>query len=221
VTSSPTPRRIRSPKWLDVRLIAGIGLVLVSVLIGVKVVTSADKTDRVWAASHDLAPGAVLRAGDLAAVAVRLPDPSARYFLAATDLIGQTLTRQLDAGELLPRSAVGASGIGTTVVVPLGDDNAPKILAGQRITVWVSTKSCPAAVVLADVTVQDVQSARGGSFAAGGADIIVRVSAEQALRVIQALALDGGVLRAGVLHGAQSTSTTALDNLSSCVAVGS
>ena len=34
---------------------------------------------------------------------------------------------------------------------------AVKISAGQRITVWVSTKLCPPTVVIADVAVQDYQ----------------------------------------------------------------
>jgi hypothetical protein len=217
MTTSSTPRRVRTPSWLDLRLIAGAVLVLASVLVGINVVRSADKTDRLWAVAHDLAAGAVLQSDDLHVVAARLPDGSGGYLPASTDVVGQAVTRALSAGELLPRSAVGSPGSGTTVVIPLGEDNSPKIAAGERITVWVSTARCPDAVVLADVTVQDVQSARSAAFASGGgADVVVRVDAAQAQRVIQALALANGVIRAGLLHGNPSASTPAADDLGAC-----
>jgi len=58
--ASPTPRRLRAPGWLNFRLIAGILLVLVSVIAGARIVTAADTSDMVWAAEADLAAGTVL-----------------------------------------------------------------------------------------------------------------------------------------------------------------
>ncbi len=69
VLNSPVSRRVRTPSWLDLRLVAGVVLVLVCVLIGVRVVSSADRTSRFWAASHDLSAGVVLAASDLHVVA--------------------------------------------------------------------------------------------------------------------------------------------------------
>jgi hypothetical protein len=67
----------------------------------------------------------------------------------------------------------------------------------------VSTRSCSAIAVLADVTVQDVQSTGGGAFSSGSAQgVVIRVPAPLAGRVITALALDGAVIRAGILSGA-------------------
>ena len=60
--------------------------------------------------------------------------------------------------------------------------------------------------MLADVTVQDVQSTGGGAFSSGSAQgVVIRVPAALAGRVITALALDGAVIRAGILSGAAST----------------
>jgi len=70
----PTPRRIRPPRWLDLRLVLGVLLVLGSVLLGARVVAAADATVPVWAATGDLAAGTELTAGDLRAVDVRLGD---------------------------------------------------------------------------------------------------------------------------------------------------
>ena len=53
----PTPRRVRPPRWLDLRLVLGVLLVLGSVLLGARVVGAADATVPVWAAAGDLAAG--------------------------------------------------------------------------------------------------------------------------------------------------------------------
>jgi hypothetical protein len=217
VDNSPVSRRVRSPSWLDLRLVAGVGLILACVLIGVRVVASADHTAHYWAADHDLSVGVILRAADLHSVAARLPTGSSSYFAASSDLVGQAVSRPIRAGELVPRSALTVAEAATTVTIPLGADDAPRISAGQRVTVWVSTARCPTAVVLADVAVQSVQGSRSGALAAGGGeDIVVRVSPALARRVIEALAIDGGELRAGVLDGPPSA-TGELTELSDCV----
>ena len=67
-----TPRRVRPPRWLDLRLVLGVLLVLASVLLGARVVSAADATVPVWAVTGDLAAGTQLSADDLVAVDVRL-----------------------------------------------------------------------------------------------------------------------------------------------------
>jgi hypothetical protein len=221
IGNSPVSRRVRKPRWVDLRLVAGVVLVLGSLLIGARVIAAADHTERVWAAAHDLAPGIVLQPSDLQRVAVRLPGATDGYLPVSSAVAGQILNRQIDAGELLPRSAIGPTAQGTTITIPLGADNAPKISSGQRITVWVSTKQCPSATVLADVAVQDAQASHDGGFAAGGGeDVIVRIDAQQAQRVIQALALDSAVLRAGILDGASPSAAASLPDLATCATAG-
>ena len=68
VLPGPTPRRVRPPRWLDLRLVLGVLLVLGSVLLGARIVSAADATVPVWTAVRDLAPGTELRADDLVAV---------------------------------------------------------------------------------------------------------------------------------------------------------
>jgi hypothetical protein len=218
---SPVPRRLRTPTWFDLRLVVGIVLVLGSVLTGVAVVGAANRSVRMWAMAHDVGAGVVLGADDVRAVAVRIPAGRDAYFAAATSVVGQTVNRGVGAGELLPRSAVGATGTSTTVTIPLTADVAPKIKAGQRITVWVSTKTCPSAIVLADTAVQDVQDSQAGGFgSAGGEDVVVRLSSADAERVIDALALKGGTIRAGLLTG-PAPASAALPPLSACADAGS
>jgi hypothetical protein len=220
-TVSPVARRIRTPTWLDLRLIIGVLLVLGSVVAGVAVVSSANHSRQMWVLTHDIAAGVVLAADDVRALSVRLAGGAELYVSAGTNVSGQTVTRAIGAGELLPRSAVGDTAASTTVTIPLTADVAPKIKSGQRITVWVSTKSCPSAIVLADTAVQQVVDSQGGGFgSAGGEDVIVRLSDADAQRVIEALALKSGTIRAGVLSGPTATAAT-LPTLSACADTGS
>ncbi|WP_157749503.1 SAF domain-containing protein [Jatrophihabitans sp. GAS493] len=216
-TQSPAPRRVKTPRWLDLRLIAGVVLVLASVAIGATVVASADSTVRMWQSSRNLSAGAVLSASDLSSVRVHLAAGSGAYLLATTPVVGQVLVRDVSAGELIPRSAIGTTAATTTVTVPLQAGEAPKLSRGERLQLWISTKSCPATVVLSDVTVQDVQSTGGGLAADGGQSAVVRVPPALAQRVVTALGISDATLRAGVVTGrSQPDSNESLPDLTNC-----
>jgi SAF domain-containing protein len=216
VPNSPTPRRVRTPNWLDLRLVAGVVLVAVSVAVGVLVVANSGKTNRVWAVSHDLDAGSVLTAADLAPAKVRLAHSDRLYVPTSGGVIGKRLNRPLRAGELLPRAVLANPAPAMTMTVPLTTDQAPKIDRGQKITFWVSTKKCQARVVVAGVTVLEVDSGGGGSFGTSSAEnVVVRLGPDDAARVITALDLDGAVVRAGVVTG-DSRPTSALQDLSAC-----
>ena len=220
---SPTPQRIATPRWLDLRLVFGIVLVLGAVLLGAVVVARARHTDRELVVTRDLAAGTTLRASDLKAVDAQLPDTAHVYVRDRAKVVGKVLDRPLAKGELLPSAALGAAAARTTVSVPFAADAAPKLSRGQRIVVWLSTKSCPSAVLLDDVTVQDVRAADAGSFASGGAgqDVVFSVSPPLAERVNSALAIDGVTIRAGVLTGASRPAAAALPAIDSCGATPS
>src|SRR5262249_1760915 len=114
-SSSPHPGRVQPPRWLSVRLLLGVLLVLASVLIGARVVASADSTTRMWAASRQLGPGVVLAASDLKPVRVRLPDGDGSYVRVVESVVGKTINAQVGAGALLPRAALGVTEPATTV----------------------------------------------------------------------------------------------------------
>src|SRR3954471_16343060 len=106
VPPRPAPRLLTPPRWLDLRLVLGVLLVLGSVLLGARVVSAADATVPVWAAAGDLAAGTVLTADDLVAVDVRLDDAANAYLATSTQPAGRTLSRAVSAGELLPRATL-------------------------------------------------------------------------------------------------------------------
>ncbi len=194
-------------------------LVLASVLVGAKVISSANSTARMWSASRDLAAGSVITRDDLAPVAVRLPGSAGGYLPTDQVVAGMTISRAVAAGELIPRSAVSATPPATTITVPLDSEDAPKVQRGQRVVLWLSTKTCRAVPILADVTVQDVQSGAGGAFRSGATQsVVIRVPSALASRVVTALAQDGAVVRAGILDGAAADNANAdLPSLDACL----
>jgi hypothetical protein len=223
--ASPRPRRLTAPSWLDVRLILGVALVLGSVLIGAKVVSSASRTYPRVAARHDLAAGSVLSAGDVTLAHVQLPDHGTGVYLDRLDaVIGKRLSRGVSAGELVPAGALGSEPPQTTLTVPLARGSAPELHKGERIELWVSSSSCASVVLLPDVTVQGVHADSSDSFGGGtddGQDVVISVAPELADRVVQALGLQDAQLRAGVLVGSAPDSargaTDALPDLASCL----
>jgi hypothetical protein len=203
--SSPQPRRINAPSWLDLRLVLGTVLVLTSIAVGALVVSRARDTHSAVVVTRDLATGTVLTADDLAIKQVQLPgDGRGLYVATVPAAVHRELNRAVSKGELLPAAAIQAVPAGTTLTVPLDPGAAPDLRAGQHIEVWVSTPSCASTVLLADVTVQAVHVDSGGTFSTGtgGQDVVISVDRALAYRVVSALAITDVRLRAGILAGA-------------------
>jgi hypothetical protein len=157
VLPGPTPRRIRPPRWLDLRLVLGVLLVLGSVLLGARVVGAADATVPVWAAAGDLAAGTELTAGDLRAVDVRLGDTAGSYLSTATQPDGRTLARAVRAGELLPGSALEEPAHLVQLALPVQSGYVPPGLErGQLVDVYAVADPAAGATGLADGSVTPV-----------------------------------------------------------------
>ena len=193
--TSPPARRV-GPGRRDVRLALGVLLVLASVVVGARVVTTADDRVAVWSVTAALAEGTTLTADDLAATPVAVNDLSA-YAVTAESIVGQRLSRDLGAGELVPRAALAVtSGADRRLVtVPVDPLHAPPALArGERVDVYVSPRDGSSvgagvevlpALVLAKALVADP-----GSVDAGGASdqvgVVLDVSAADADRAVAA-----------------------------------
>jgi len=216
---SPQPRRVARPRWLDLRLVVGVALVLGSIVLGAKVVAGADHTFAEVAASRDLAPGTVLTAADLHLTQVQLGDGTRGHYLDDPKAaVGKRLDRPVSRGELVPAASVRRVRAMTTLTVPLESGAAPDLRAGQRVEVWLSTPTCRSLVLLADVAVQSVHRDDTGSFSTGsdGQDVVIAVDPQLANRVISALAIEDAKLRAGILGGTEPAASVALPDLSGC-----
>lgn len=141
---SPPATRVPGRSWKDPRLLVGLAIVAACVLLGARLLASADDTVPVWSVSADLSAGTPVTADDLQRVDLRFGSPAvAGSYLSATDPLpeGAVLTRDLTTGELLPRSALGAGGEEELVEVPIAlpSDAVPATLrAGEHVDVWVT-----------------------------------------------------------------------------------
>jgi len=155
--SGPTPRRVRPPRWLDLRLVLGVLLVLASVLLGARIVSAADATVPVWAVAQDLAAGTELSTDDLVAVDVRLDDTARAYLSTRTRPEGRTLAYAVRKGELLPRTALEeAKGVEELVqlALPVQSGYVPPGLArGQLVDVFAVADPAAGATTVADGSV--------------------------------------------------------------------
>lgn len=188
---SPPANRHRLPSWFDLRLVLGILLVLVSVLVGARIVASADHSVRVWAVTADFAAGTLLTAEDVHPVRVRLLDNADRYLAVASSPAGKTLIRGLGKNELLPQSALVDEPCGSVVSLPVNAAHVPASIAkGQRVDVYATGKqenSGETNPVVQSVTVQAVQRPKGSLVSAAEVSLIIRVPSDRVGAVIGAL----------------------------------
>lgn len=157
---SPAAQRSRAPRWLDLRLLIGLVLVVAAVLAGARIVSAADETVTVWAVTNDLAAGTTLAADDLETVEVGLDEYAAAYLAATSDPVGKTLSRDVSAGDLLPVGAIAEESdlVGLALSVPAS--NVPLTVSrGDRVSIYATTTPAPGAQAAAPSTVLVVEAA--------------------------------------------------------------
>jgi hypothetical protein len=188
LTDLPTPSatRLKPPSWLDGRLVVGVVLVLLSVLVGAKVLAASDRYDLIWAASHDVAPGTILTKADLAKVKVRFHDHGTGYFAATgASLVGRTTTQSLAGGQLIPTGSVPMTAPAQTrlVTVPVAKLHMPRgsDLQGVQVDLYVTVKASGSEaaaspqLVLANVTVADTINDSSGLGGSSGSGVVLSV----------------------------------------------
>ena len=208
---SPRAGRLASPGWLDGRLVVGVLLVLVSVVVGARVLSSADRSTLVYAVTKDLAAGSVLDADDLEQVRVRLLDNAEEYVAAGDPPVGYVVRRGLGRGELLPRQALALPREDVDyreVTVPIDVGHLPPGLsAGSQVDVWMTPESvgkpgagapsdgtaapgpAGAQLVLQGVTVLAVQ-ADGGAFSGSTTiPVVLQVRPREVSSLVSAMSL--------------------------------
>jgi len=142
---SPPASRLGRPRWLDLRLVVGVLLVLGSVLVGTRVVAGADDSTPVLAVTRDLQPGVRLDDSDVATRRVSLDDGLEHYVAAGSPIDGYVVTRRVSEGELLPRAAIApardvADGDDlrwVTLAVP-AEERPSGLSEGDLVDVWVA-----------------------------------------------------------------------------------
>jgi hypothetical protein len=192
--ASPAARRPQRAWWRDGRVLAGIALILVSMVVGSRLLAGGSDTAMAWQATRDLAPGAVVSDRDV--VPVEIPAALAGAYAEGTGLPTTPLTRPLLAGEILPLLTPGDRVDARWVTVPVEPLHAPVDLApGEQVDVWATARAdlgspAPPELVLERVLVSQV--ATDGVGMGGEFGVVLQIDPRDAASVITA-ARSGGI----------------------------
>lgn len=158
---APPVMRLRRPRWKDPRLIVGIVLVVASVLMGTLLVSRLSATTPVLVARGTIVPGDEIDPEQLTTVELRLGDQQDQY-VGSVDAVpdGAVATRTIQAGELLPVSALGqGSDVPLRpVVIPVDATVAESVVPGAAVELWHTASG---------------EAADPGAANGGGAELLV------------------------------------------------
>lgn len=195
---APSASRLPRARWLDARLLLGLLLVLLSVVLGAKVIAEADERVQVWSVTRDLGADTPLDRDDLTVAAVRLDGLARRYVAATEPLDGLVLTRPVGKGELLPLSAVRRTPPGDRrrVVIAVDRVGVAGLTKGQVVDLYAVRDAVGGAaparpeLVLSSVTVAEDVRSGGSGFGGGGSTVGVALLVDGAdvAEVIDAVA---------------------------------
>jgi hypothetical protein len=163
------------------------------------VVTSARQTAPVMAAAHTIVPGDVLGTDDLRVVDAALGAAGESYLVPGSWEPGVVATRTIEAGELVPASAVGRASASrvTTVVVRSATDVPSGVTAGTVIELWAAplqergVYGTPS-ILVADATVAAV-TVDEAMIGAGSATLELVIERSAVAKTLEAVAADAAL----------------------------
>lgn len=196
-TGTARTSRERHPRsfWFDPRFAIGIGLVIASVVGVYAIVVGTDTTVAVYTASSQLSPGDRVLASDLSTARVRLGEAS-RSYLTPSDVpsTGVVVTREVAAGELVPRTAVGDSSSlrVASVVVTIAGQLPQSVGPGSVVDVWSAEEGersifGPPSVLVGSATVVRITDS-SGLISQRGKSVEILVPRDRVARVLEAVA---------------------------------
>ncbi|MDQ1631236.1 MAG: hypothetical protein QOJ32_669 [Frankiaceae bacterium] len=190
-STSPSASRGPRPRWRDARLLIGSLLVLLSVVVGARVVAAADASAPWVSVRADLPAGHVLTEADLATTEARFdPEASRHYFRvdSRSALFGRALVLPVTAGTLLPASAVTPAGAPASRVVPVlvQAGRAPALQPGDHVDVYALVKGAQPGADREVLVVAGVEFLGGEVLGSGDTAAQLRVAVSDAVRVVAA-----------------------------------
>lgn len=204
--AAPRAARLRRPGWRDPRLLVGLALVAASVALGSWLVRTAQDSVGVYVARETTVPGDPIDAASLTVAQVRLGEVDLDGYLPADEPLPDDAValRVVEAGELLPRSAVGSADdlALRPVSVPVRGATSDAVREGGQVDLWFA----PAAradddgagaadpeQLAAGLVVAQVDRPTGALAASGTTTVHVLVPLDDLPAVLAALAGEGTV----------------------------
>jgi hypothetical protein len=192
-TAAPSPpaRRAQRPRWRDTRLLIGVLLILLSVVIGARVVAGAASSGSWVTVTSALPAGHVLTDADFGTAMARLDDAASAHYYRANSrggLLGRPLAVAVGAGALLPSDAVAPAAAAETRVVPVlvHAGRLPALRPGDHVDVYALVKGAAAGADREVLVVRDVEFLTGESLGSGDTSAQLRVAVPDAIRVVAA-----------------------------------
>ncbi|MGI9135937.1 MAG: hypothetical protein ACR2JS_02610 [Candidatus Nanopelagicales bacterium] len=187
-------RRLVRARWRDGRLWLGVALIIVSMVVGSRLLSHSDDRITVWRATHDLSAGAM--PVDLEPVAVSLGDADSDY-VPATQAPSGVLVHPVAAGELLPVASLGVADATRMRVITLAVEplHSPVgLLPGDRVDIWATANesSIPGASRLVESSAAVTAIAADSMGVGGEIGVAVEIPEERAEALIAAVR--GGVI---------------------------
>jgi hypothetical protein len=200
--AAPAVRASR-PGWRDPRLWIGLLIVAASIVAGARLFDAADDSVQVWAVTGPMAAGEEITSEDLEPVRLRFVDgeDADRYFGADEELpAGARLTRELGAGELLPRSALSSddTGLATTAITIDALHVPPGLAPGDRIVLLAGEGKEP---LLDDAVVVDVPQVETDFGSAAEQAIVIGVPRDRAAELNPVITADQAETLAIIVQG--------------------
>jgi hypothetical protein len=188
-------RADRGALRLDPRLLIGIVLIAASTTGVWALVSGLDDSVEVYAARDTITPGTRIDHADLTTESVRLGATADQYLLPGElPEGGLVVSRTIEAGELVPDSAVDdadRTGL-ATVVVPSRGALPSGLDAGATVDVWSARqverdRYEPPAVLVARAEIAGIQEPEG-MVDSGGASVELLIPREKVAALLEALA---------------------------------
>lgn len=194
--------RLRRPTWRDPRLLIGLLLIALSVVAVSTIVNAADRTTEFYAAKDTLTPGTVIDKSHLVVVSARISGDA--YVARDAEPWGQVVTRVIDAGEIVPSTALASRDdfdgrpVAVQSSLPLAGGIGPGALVDVYLTIEGDDGRPKTTQVGASLVVDHVAADDSAFGSRSGETVYVVVPARDVADFLEALATEGEISIVGL-----------------------
>jgi len=122
------------------RRVIAIGAIFLSILGAIGLAAASQSSTPIWVATHQLAPGALIAAGDITQVEATLGSSASNYYRGSRTLIGKVVSRAVSPLEFIPLNALTEVGAASDYrELPLGiakSDLPVDLASGERVDLY-------------------------------------------------------------------------------------